>query len=342
MSSNTFLRRLEIYEHLLPSSSNEYSGVGKTYQQLVEELSCDCFSKGASPKAKRKAVESDLKELMLARPAIVRTKVDKDYRFYIKVDKKPIFNKSADSALLKLMVNEHLYGLIPHSIWQTLQAEMVNYQSDLRGNQAIAHWNQKIYSASFGFEPKVRPELFDQHIFATLLSIIFEEKRCQIKYQAVNKPIEVFTNLNPIGLYRRGSTFYIIAFKDDSDPRTEMPRQFAVHRIKECLTLKDCIKLKFKSVKPDQLEKKGFYLDVFQNRGDSHENVEIKLTSDIAYVQHLFGEWQFSDNDTVLTGEEVGVIFKAPLTRQLTYWVRSFGGDMKMSVRKRLRWQQVR
>ena len=341
MSAITFQRRLDIYENLLPTASGEKSAVGKTYQQLVDELGDDCFTPGVGFEAKRKAVESDLKELMLARPKIEKVKLGKDYRFYIQADKKPIFNKSADSALLKLMVNEHLYGLIPNNIWQTLQTEMSSYQSDLSGNQAIAHWNQKIYSASFGFEPKIKSELFDKAIFANLLSALFEEKRCQLEYQAVNKPVEVFSNLHPIGLYRRGSTFYMIAFKDDADPKKDMPWQFAMHRIKAFSTLKDTIKAKFKTVKPEQLEKKGFYLDVFQRAGDSHEQVEIKLTSNAPYIQHLFSEWQFSDNDVALTGQEVGVTFKAPLTRQLSYWVRSFGDAMTLSVRKGAKWKKL-
>ena len=189
MSANTFHRRLEIYENLLPSSAQPTPSLGKSYHEIVGLLGDEFFSASSDTLAKRKAVESDLKELMLVRPKIERVKRGKDFVFYIREKRKSIFNKSAESALLKLMVNEHMYGLIPTKIWQTLQSEVSQSRHDLTGNQAISNWNKKIYCASFGFEPKIKAELFDKHVFSNLLTVLFEESRCQIEYQAVNKPI---------------------------------------------------------------------------------------------------------------------------------------------------------
>jgi hypothetical protein len=202
-------------------------------------------------------------------------------------------------------------------------------------------WPDKVYSASFGYEPKIRPELFDQKIFTAIMESIFTEKRIQLKYKGGDQIQKIYSNLHPIGLYRRGSTFYMVAYKDKCDVQKELPRQFAIHRIIEALPLKDDIDKAYRKITSKELEKLGFYNDLVNSNGRKPDHVDIRLSTDNEHIKFLFSEWEFQKDQK--TSNKAGVMFitfTSPLTEQFKYWVRSFNGEITLEVKTGNKWKE--
>ena len=152
----TFSRRLAIMD-MIPTLAEQESEFGYSYQRIHNVLLADSkpFFASDNYDSNRPTLVSDLQLIISTNPDIVSSQVSGKNLFYrIKAKRNAkVFERSPQGALLKLMVNDHMKGLIPNSIWSTIESEVEKAKNSVNQSPQFKDWPDKVYSASFGYEP---------------------------------------------------------------------------------------------------------------------------------------------------------------------------------------------
>ncbi|MBF0266514.1 MAG: WYL domain-containing protein [Gammaproteobacteria bacterium] len=232
-------------------------------------------------------------------------------------------------ALTFKLVDKLLSELVPKSVKNSLQPYFDSSDDVLKniGTEQLANWPDKVRIL-----PRVqplKPAAVDEEILSTIYQGVFEGKQIKATYKRTEDSEIKDYQFNPLGLIFRESVIYLVAsFKQYSDTV-----HFALHRFIECeLTEEPCFV-------PD-----GFSLDKLIQSGSFEyadvENKLIKLTAIFSADEAFYlSETPLSDDQAMTNKRDGRVQITATVkdTRQLRWWLLSFGDQVEVVKPKKLR-----
>lgn len=232
-------------------------------------------------------------------------------------------------ALVLMMANEHLQGLLPAALLDELQplVNQARQTLDIRGHQSgLSAWPASVAVIASG--PPLTPPAVRADVLREVHAAIVEKCRVAIQYTArgrrAGKPYEV----SPIGLVQRSGVTYLAGTPDGTDQL----RLFALHRVQEAA------RSGRRARKVDEAalaEAKSLVAAGFEDLGQ----IELVLEMDERAADHL-AESTLSRDQRIEASENEGwVVITATVrdTAQLRWWLLGYGENLEVLAPPQLR-----
>lgn len=225
-------------------------------------------------------------------------------------------------ALVLLMANEHLQGLLPAALLEELQPLLSQAQQtlDLRGNQSgLAAWPASVAVVQSGpslIPPDVRPEVLRE-----IHSAIVERRSIAMEYAARGRNETKAHQVDPLGLLQRGGVTYLAALPSGSHE----PYLFALHRVQEAIGLFQ----RAEKLDAEILEQaRSMVASGFEDRG----SIQLILEVEEHAASHL-AECRLSEDQRIESSGNEGWVTVTATTRdtaQLRWWLLGYGENLEV------------
>lgn len=279
-----------------------------------------------------RTIQRDLKQLAQRFPLEANGEVPQGWRWKSDAPVQSLPHMNSSQAITFMMVEEHLRHLLPPS----LLAEMRPWFDLAHRSVSIEHnpmreWINRVRiipPTQPLIPPAVNPQA-QQAIYEALL----QDLQLNVDYHRRGQPDQIKTyQLNPLALVQRGPIIYLICTLPDRDEQDI--RMFALHRFNRAEVTEQ------RAVRPSQ-----FDLDEYLASGalgfktaslstsdiDQQDNTEISLRFSAVAGQGLLECHLSQDQRSIIEDDgKITIHASVPLTAQLIWWLRGFGGEVEV------------
>ncbi len=278
----------------------------------------------------KKTVERDLEFLKKTSALKIEGK-RKPYKWSFSrpdaMKKSPLIS-DADSVYL-LLINKNLKNLLPICSNNDFEANIKLAEDIINNNtrnRSLKEWLNTVRIIPAG-QPLLPPEI-DQTIQRTVYEALQNDQQLDIYYQPVGKNIRCFENVNPLSLVQQGEVIYLIATVCEY----KKPIILCIHRIKSAKLLFSAV------IKPENFSVDEFITQGGMGYSEANQWIDFVAVFKPSSGQHLL-ETRLSRDQKVMTlpGGEIQISAKIPYTKQLVWWLTSFGANVKVLAPQALR-----
>lgn len=295
-----------------------------TASELADRLALDGFS------VSKRSVERDLQALTDVFPIACDDR-SKPYGWSWAKDAPNLSlpGMTPVQALVLMMANEHLQGLLPAGLLEELQPliRQARQTLDIRGHHnGLSAWPNAVAVIQSG--PPLAPPDVRPGVLREVHAAIVEKRRISMQYRARGKTTPKSYEISPIGLVQRSGVTYLAGTPRNAK---EM-RLFALHRIQEASRLAQ------RAMKADKTalgEARSMVASGFEDRG----SIALVLEMEQRAADHLV-ESRLSDDQRIETSANDGwVVIRTTVrdTAQLRWWLLGYGENVEVLAPKSLR-----
>jgi len=268
----------------------------------------------------RRTVQRDLESLARKFPINCELDGRTHHWFWMKDARQVLLpHMSGSMAATLLMARDYLKPMLPGSVLGELNP-FFDHASSVLDDTPLKGWNSKVRILDRG--PMLIPPKVSEHVRHVAYQALLDERQIHAGYRARSKEAHKAYVLNPLSLVLKGGVFYLVATFEGYDDL----RQLALHRMNKATLLETPI------VKPHNYSLKRYIED---DSGFSYplspEKIKLELLFEPDVAYHLT-ETKLSADQTVDVRKDGRMVVKATVadSDELRWWVRAFGGDVKV------------
>lgn len=225
-------------------------------------------------------------------------------------------------ALVLMMANEHLQGLLPAALLEELQplVDQAKQTLDIRGQETgLSEWPKSVAVIQSGpslAPPDVRPEVLRE-----IHSAMVERCRIAMDYAARGQSSTKSHEVDPVGLLQRGGVTYLAGIPSGSQDL----RLFALHRVQAAGRLPQRARKLDAAVLE---EARQMVASGFEDRGP----ITLTLEMEEHAASHL-AECRISEDQCIKASDNAGWVLITASTRdtaQLRWWLLGYGENVEV------------